>query len=263
MNALVLDVDGTLADARGCVDESIVDALRTASDHFLLVLATARPLFGLTRILDTLSMRCACITANGALVGWSDEPEPMERHAFTGASQEKAISVLQSVSGVAAIFGYAEREWHAVGDPSAIRFEAHILGVSPQTVSYSLAEALAWRRATLLKITAVSDSESNWHAIAGHIGREAGSLFTSSPSSQSYVEVGASGVSKGTALRTLRRACDIDQVFAIGDGANDICMFEEADVSFAMPASPDVVKLHATHSLRERREIVDVVRSLC
>ncbi len=60
-----------------------------------------------------------------------------------------------------------------------------------------------------------------------------------------HIEVVPSGVNKATAIEVYKGATDY-QVFAIGDGNNDIEMFELADVSFAMGNGTDALKQVAT-----------------
>jgi Cof subfamily protein (haloacid dehalogenase superfamily) len=67
-----------------------------------------------------------------------------------------------------------------------------------------------------------------------------------------WLDISPQGVSKASALEQRRKALDIprNRVITIGDGRNDISMFEWANegggLSFAMGQGPDEVKLAAT-----------------
>jgi hydroxymethylpyrimidine pyrophosphatase-like HAD family hydrolase len=66
------------------------------------------------------------------------------------------------------------------------------------------------------------------------------------------LDISPQGVSKASALEQRRKALNVptDQVICIGDGRNDISMFEWANAgggySFAMGQGPDEVKEAAT-----------------
>ncbi|KSV72007.1 hypothetical protein N182_30060 [Sinorhizobium sp. GL2] len=63
-----------------------------------------------------------------------------------------------------------------------------------------------------------------------------------------YLEIGPEGISKGTALAALGRDIRVgpDFTVAIGDGENDLPMFEYAHISIAMGNAPSSVRNAAT-----------------
>ena len=63
------------------------------------------------------------------------------------------------------------------------------------------------------------------------------------------------GLTKGTGIKTILMNNEYTKSYGIGDGLNDIEMFENVDVSIAMGNASDEVKKHAkivTSSIFER-----------
>src|SRR5699024_3117598 len=71
--------------------------------------------------------------------------------------------------------------------------------------------------------------------------------FTTSSSSLHNVEIMKEGVNKATGLEVLLEQLNLskDELMAIGDGENDLPMFELCSYSVAMRNAPDIVKKRA------------------
>lgn len=72
--------------------------------------------------------------------------------------------------------------------------------------------------------------------------------LTSQSSLPNYREVTRSGVDKGIALARICRVrgIDADDVVAIGDGPNDLALFDFAGISIAMANAPESVRARAS-----------------
>lgn len=76
-------------------------------------------------------------------------------------------------------------------------------------------------------------------------------VWTGTPAFPDYyfINVNNIGISKGTALKVLadHLEIDLDEVAAIGDGANDISLLSTAGLAIAMSNSPEELKQVADH----------------
>ena len=81
------------------------------------------------------------------------------------------------------------------------------------------------------------------HALRGELGASLSCAF----SHANYLEIGASGVTKGAGLRALASALGVDRkaITAIGDSENDLAMFAEAGLPIAMGNASMQVKAAA------------------
>lgn len=76
------------------------------------------------------------------------------------------------------------------------------------------------------------------------------------------IEISPIGVSKGSALKYLidTTAVKSEEVFVVGDDANDISMFEMFDNSFVMNHAKDNVKIKAKHKINKFSELINYTR---
>lgn len=240
-----LDVDGTLLD----LDESISDAVRAQIERVQrlgheVTLATGRSWEAAEPILATLGLAPEYVVcANGATVMRRDLAEP----------------------------GGYRREWVETFDPSEVL--ETIRGHLPQG-SYLVEDASGFRRYTegMTEWTLTNAEQVDFEQLKGfpasrvvvvspdlgteeflHVVRRMGLTEVSySIGWTAWLDIAPIGVNKGTALARVRDQLGVpgSQVLVVGDGRNDIEMFEWAAAgggrAVAMGQAPDEVKAAAT-----------------
>lgn len=244
MNALALDVDGTLVDSRGILVPIVRDALSRAWPKTIIVLASGRPPSGVRHIQSQLGVEGPFVALNGAVV--------VDGNGITKSlSRSLSSQVMASVqelctlfkSDIEAIFAYSSNHWVAHGKIDTIQNEALLTGSVPEddVDEGTLFSLLA------IKLTVVCKDESTCIRFCDRMRSHLGRLCQTEQSKRDYVEITRQGVSKGRGLKELTRTNRWTHVVSVGDGTNDISMFKASSVSYAMPWAADTVKKSATH----------------
>lgn len=242
MNALVLDVDGTIVGARGTLIPVIKTALEMVWDRLAVILASGRPASGVRYIQSQLGRDGAFIALNGAVLG--------DAHGrVTAASQELPKAVVAAIrdvrmnfgESVCGVFAYSSERWLAEGTRPAIRTEALATRSEP--------EVCVDERVVLgfpsIKMTVICRDEGTRDRFCRQLRRRVGHSCEIEGSKAGYVEITRAGVSKGKALVSLIRREGWERVVSVGDGANDVSMFKVSSASYAMPWASAEAKLAA------------------
>ncbi|PWH07555.1 HAD family hydrolase [Brachybacterium endophyticum] len=235
-----LDVDGTLVDHDGVMSEGVHDALITAASAHRVVIATGRSLGATLPIARMAGIeRGFAVCSNGAVtVELDPEAEDGWRVLETRAFQpEEALSTLREVAPEAhyavetvdgafyatpgfqdASFGVEARatELDDLLTLEAVRVVVHVPDLTPQEFAQLI-------------------EQSGVHGVQYAIGWTA------------WLDMAAPGVSKATALESVRARLNIEQgrTVSVGDGFNDVEMLRWAGVGIAMGQAVDGVKENA------------------
>ncbi|AXK47105.1 HAD family hydrolase [Brachybacterium saurashtrense] len=232
-----LDVDGTLVDHDGVMSPPMHRALQRAAEEHTVVIATGRSLGATLPIVAAAGItRGYAVCSNGAVtIEMDPEAEGGHRLVDTRAFQPgRALRSLREVAPDAhyavemsdgtfrstagfqdASFGVEaiESDLDELMDLEAVRVVVHVPDLSPQEFSRVVAE-------------------SGVHGVEYSIGWTA------------WLDMAAPGISKASALETLREQLGIDpaHTVAVGDGFNDLEMLTWAGVGVAMGQAPQGVK---------------------
>lgn len=237
------DIDGTLLDPRGNLSArtlAAIQALRAAGIPF--VLATSRRLTGAAPVAAALALDSPLILYDGAQVRQSPTGDILTQHALPLPLARQAAAILAS-HGLRPIVQHSGRDGErlVVGAPAASarergRERAYLEAFAHQIVALP-GDALFADGAEPLRIVAfaplrwlrpvaaaISALPVGWQLLPrGNYGTAELSIF-------------AAGASKGAALLALAERLGISrqEVFAVGDGINDISLLAAAGFGVAM-----------------------------
>lgn len=232
------------------MDHESIDALREFVDdggHF--VAASGRPLESISLALTDapepaclIGLNGAIASAGGEVIGLGDIPV------------EVASAVLDEILGDerAAVCVYSPSGWWSCGSTELVQLEVERAGTSPSRhVDLPATLDRLSQEGPILKLLGIVAETSRGHAMR-RIAARVGSSIEMSTSYPEYLEVTAPGVSKGTAVVAL--ASEFSDVFsrriaAVGDGLNDVTMFDVAETSFAMKGAHHRLVAVADHQV--------------
>lgn len=226
---VVSDVDGTLLDAHGAVSARNVAALeRAAAAGSRVVIATGRPVYNLTPVLDA-GFTGIAVCMNGAVV------YDIAAARVLSATVLEPTAMRSFVADVDALgWGFtvaAERSTNAVRDFWAEESYAHPW----DDVRYQRAtrREILSEPAVKLLLRYERPPEGMLDAVRR---LAAGRVSATDSSGSGLLEVAAAGVNKGATLAGLATGWGIDasDVVAFGDMPNDVDMLAWAGMSVAM-----------------------------
>ena len=261
---LVVDIDGTLVNARREITPQVRQAVRDAQTQGVTVcLATGRIWPSARQFVDGLGADTPAILYNGGMVYdfvrrevWLKTPLPMRQ-------AKDVLEILRRHPGA---------QPHLYVDD-----RVHIPEMNETTAIYQRKDSLRtvvvgdladWLRVDPMKILIIGERPA-LNAVAGEIDAlpyRVNHVF----SEVNYLEILPPGVNKGTALRVMAERMGIAQeaIIAVGDNLNDLAMIEYAGVGVAMGNAPETLRARADfvapsndeHGLHEviQRFILDV-----
>lgn len=243
----VLDVDGTLLDSQHRVTDrtkaAVTACVSSGSD---VVLASSRPPLALLPILHRLELEQATVIASqGAVIGETrrDGRFSVELRREIPLEVAHAIAARATALGIT-VNWFTTSGWYASIFDGYVRTESQVVGLRPQIrATDSIDEAPD-------KLMFMSDAGD----LAERLSLPA--TVQAVESNPGYLEVTRLGVSKGSALETYCRTRRIapSKVAAIGDGANDIEMFDLVGTSIAPANASSHVRRLATLTTRSNDE---------
>lgn len=240
---VVSDVDGTLLTGdKTLTDRAIAAAgrLRDAGIGFTIV--SSRPTIGMGFLVAPLAISLPIGAFNGSSIVDAGL-RPIEQHLIPPETARRALGVLEK-SGVD-IWLFTNAQWLA-RDPNgeyvghekrAIRHDPVIVGdFSPYL-----------NRAC--KIVGASSDAALLIRCEATMKDAVGEAATAVRSQAYYLDVTPPGHDKGTFVAAMARLLGIStaEVAVIGDMPNDLPMFAQSDLSFAMGNAPADVRQRATH----------------
>jgi Cof subfamily protein (haloacid dehalogenase superfamily) len=235
----VLDVDGTLLDSRHRVSAVTRDALRRARDAGLTLLpATSRGPSALRPVLEEAAAPAGQVflASQGAVLG-RYAGERLEVLEHSPAPRDDALAVVERAAALGlSVSWYAGEQWLVARVDALVEREAWVTGASPEVADLSEQAAGPDK----LMLVAPDAGQARLAELADALPP----TLQAQISNPTYLEVTARGVDKAA---TLRRFCANSgfrarEVLAVGDGPNDLPLFEVAGVS-AAPANarPEVL----------------------
>ena len=233
-----LDVDGTLMHWGGTISAATVlavEKVRMCRNH--VILATGRSIIATMPVAEVLGIRrgwavcsngAVTIRLNPAAVGGYEivEKVTFNPRAALELIRDEMPDARYAVEDLGV--GYRVSEEFPVGDLSGRQ----------RTVSF---DELCSTEATRVVIRAPGQHVSRFDDLVGRIGLNE---VTYVVGTSAWLDLTPPGVSKASALETLRRQLGVypDHTVAVGDGYNDIDMLRWAGYSVAMGNAPDGVR---------------------
>jgi Cof subfamily protein (haloacid dehalogenase superfamily) len=237
ISAVVSDVDGTLV-----TDEKVLTARTRAAvaglraRHIAFAIVSSRPPRGLRMLIEPLGITTPVVGFNGGLVT-TPAFLPLSRHVLSSAAARQAVEIIEAHGAQAWLFcrddwlarrpggHYARREEHTIGYPPVI----------VQDFGRALDSAD--------KIVGVGDDFELLTRLEQDARAALADQATIARSQAYYVDFTHPLANKGVALAELAKLLPVSEreIAVIGDGGNDIAMFERSGVSIAMGnAGPQV-----------------------
>ena len=260
---LASDFDGTLNDDRGETPESVLDAIRyfTANGGYFTA-STGRTYQGLRRYAHTALFNAPALLSNGAMAwDWANA-----RIAFLDGIGEEGVPFVREFC---AAFPQVSVEMYPFNETYAIHIspttERHFTnqGIGYTVIDDPQEAPRPWAKVMLC--CANGESALVQDFLRAHT--EIGFL----PTDGTFVEVLRKGVNKGTGLLKLADLLGVPhtQVYAAGDGYNDVDMLRAAAAAFvpcsgsaeALSAATHVVRSNNDGAIAHAIEILDTIYS--
>jgi Cof subfamily protein (haloacid dehalogenase superfamily) len=240
---LLSDVDGTLVRRDKSLSERTIDAahaLHGAGIHFAVT--SGRPPRGMAMLVEPLALEAPIAGFNGGLVVEPDM-DVLEEHAIADELVEPTIRLLEA-SGLQ-VWAYRGNDWY-VRDPDGLRVdrESHTLQFEP-TVLHDF-DALG---PGVAKLVGVSDDLDAIAAAQHSITDELGEHVSAATSQPYYLDITHPLANKGAVVEFLSGRYEIprEHIATIGDGRNDVLMFDRSGLSIAMGNAHDDVQRAARY----------------
>jgi Cof subfamily protein (haloacid dehalogenase superfamily) len=229
-SAVVSDVDGTLVtDDKRLTGRARAAAAELRASGIIFSIISARPPRGLRMLLDPLGITTPVSGFNGGVITTPDLSVITE-HLLSPGTARHAVEMLDAQQVQVWIF--RGQDW-LVRDPNGpyVGLEEHTVGFRP-TVVEDFGRVLD----PAAKIVGVSED----FELLARCERDLGGTLTDQATvvrSQSYyLDITHPLANKGVALSELGRllAVPLAEIAVIGDGGNDVAMFERSGLCIAM-----------------------------
>jgi hypothetical protein len=237
ISAVVSDVDGTLVTA----DKELTARTRTAvaglhACRIPFAIISSRPPRGLRTLIELLRITKPVAGYNGGLITTPDL-SPLIEHILSPAAARQAVEIIEAHGAQAWVF--RGEDW-LLRDP-----EGPYVGLEQYSIGYPPIVVREYGRAldTAAKVVGVSDD----FALLTRLEQDAQAALaegaTIARSQPYYIDFTHPLANKGVALSALAKLLAIPEhaIAVIGDGANDVAMFERSGLAIAMGnAGPQV-----------------------
>jgi Cof subfamily protein (haloacid dehalogenase superfamily) len=238
---IALDVDGTLLDSQHRLAPVVRDAILQAQEHGALVcLATGKLLASVHDLIEALHFAGPQITCNGAALMDPVTGEAIQTWPLDPLTREVSIAAVRESAPNQAIAWYTTNAIYTDAAPGALD---HILGSYHEPPLHHV-ERLGSQLPPALKLL-MTGEPAHLASLRDHLTNNLAGRATVMRTTADFVEIVSPNVSKGIALSALARSLNIAQpdIVAIGDGENDLPLFDVAGVGIAMAnAMPELAR---------------------
>jgi Cof subfamily protein (haloacid dehalogenase superfamily) len=241
--ALVTDVDGSLltdekvltAEARAVVAE-----LHAAGIVFGIV--SSRPPRGLRMLIEPLRITTPIAGFNGGVIA-TPALEILEQHLLPSEVAQRAVDLIVTCGAEPWVF--SGEDWLVLDAGGS-----HV-GLEVRTVQFEPTAVKAFGNAlkSADKIVAVSNDVALLTRCEAKVRAALGGEAAIARSQRYYLDITHPLANKGAAISTLSSRLNIplSQIAVIGDGGNDVPMFERAGLSIAMGNASSEVRGRADY----------------
>lgn len=238
-----IDVDGTLLDRRHQVSDVSIDAIAHVRARGVeVLLATSRGPQALKPILEVLSLLhpAVFVCSQGAITGSyiGDKLNVLSRCPLPVQLARRVVR--QALVAGITVNWFSESAWLVNRVDATVETESRIVGSRPRVCNL-LAQA---RGPDKLMLIVPEGRRDELQLIAEALPSE----LTVQASNPGYLEITRADVDKGRAVEAYCQAMDIPArgVVAIGDGPNDLSLFDFAGLSIAPANAHESVRNAAT-----------------
>lgn len=236
ISLVISDVDATLITPEHVLTERALRAVRSLHQHnILFTVASSRPPRGLAIFAEALGLSTPFAAFNGAVIQ-RPTGETLIKHVLPRTVGEQIV-------GTGEHFGietwvYCDHDWHVARRTSFVEREEHTIGFHP-VVEDNIRDLLD----NAAKLTLVGDPALVAQAEQVVLA-DVGSEVSATKSKPRFLDITARNAHKGTVVAQLATVLNIptQNIAVIGDGLNDILMFERAGLSIAMGQASKAVR---------------------
>jgi Cof subfamily protein (haloacid dehalogenase superfamily) len=241
--AVLADVDGTLITEAKVLTPSSIGAIEQLHERgVLFAITSGRPPRGMKMLVSPLEMRGPMAAFNGGIIV---RPDMTVLDELTVAADvaPAVIDVIRAQGLYAWI--YRGTQWY-VTDPHAPHAARESATVQFQPTVVPSYDGLLDRA---VKIVGVSDDYDRVARCEAALHEQFGTRVSASRSQPYYVDVTNPAANKGVVVERLSHHYHIplEQIATLGDGANDVLMFERSGLSIAMGNASEEVRRQATY----------------
>ncbi len=237
ISALISDVDGTIVTHdKVLTPRAIAAVAKLKAAGIAFAITSARPPRGMLMLAGPLNLTTPMAGFNGGVIVRPDL-SVVEQHLLSPDTARQAIDFMVANGAQPWVFD-AER-W-MIRDPNApyVDHERHTIGFSPTIVADFDAKPQG-----IGKIVGASDDFDRLAKSEISLRDLLGNRAFVARSQKYYLDVTHPDANKGAVVKSLSRILAVPQseIATIGDGANDVAMFEQSAFCVAMGnASPEV-----------------------
>ena len=242
IDMLVSDVDGTLLAPDKTISRRTMDAVaavRSRGIRFTVI--SGRPPRGMKWLIESLALTGPVAALNGALILW---PNMSILQATTLEADVAAAAAEIIIQYGLELWVYTVTDWLVTDRQSPrVRHEVSVVGHEPELLRPGGAMPMG-----ITKVLGVSDDHPLVERCEAALIAKIGGRVSASRSQPHYLDVTARRADKGRGLLELIALAggSPSATAVIGDGPNDIPMFQRAGMSIAMGNGSRLVQWAAT-----------------
>ena len=240
---VVSDVDGTLLTKDKTLTEAAKAAVRRLHEAGIgFTITSSRPTLGMRFLIEPLQITLPIGAFNGSSIV-DPQLKPIEQHLIPLPAVQRCLEVLNEF-GVD-IWLFTNELWLTRnGNGEYVPHEKRAIRADPTIV-----DDFAPYLSAACKIVGASPDPVLLQRCEAAMQKALGAEATAIRSQTYYLDITPPGCDKGTFVQAMARRLGIatDAVATIGDMQNDLAMFRNSGLSFAMGNATDDVKKVATH----------------
>src|SRR6516225_8102451 len=240
--AVLADVDGTLVTNAKVLTPRAIEAIEELHQRgTLFAITSGRPPRGMRMLVRPLEMRGPMAAFNGGIIV---QPDMTIVEELT-VPADVAPAVIDTIRAHGLYpWIYRGADWY-VTDPQAPHAARESSTVQFQPTVVPSYDGLLDRA---VKIVGVSDDHDRVERCEAAVDRQFGTHVSASRSQPYYLDVTHPEANKGVVAERLSHYYQIplEQIATLGDGANDVLMFNRSGLSIAMGNASEEVQRQAT-----------------
>ena len=242
---LVSDIDGTLTDGRGIISVADLQALQDLSRLGVKISAcTGRPARGCSSVLTKLPLGGYHIFFDGALVCNADQTEVVYSQTIKQELLGKIYNLAHKHKLTLELF--SKDSFFVECESPLVKVHSELMGFNCNITDFSF--KCVQENIIMGCLVIPADKEVKLKAIFTEFGNKlklkiSWGMNPARPDIR-FININNDDVSKGKAVEALASYLEIEleEVAAIGDGANDISLLETAGLAIAMQNAPPELK---------------------
>jgi Cof subfamily protein (haloacid dehalogenase superfamily) len=247
---VIADVDGTLVTQDKILTERAREAVRTLlAAGIAFTITSGRPPLGMKMLIEPLELKDPIAAFNGGVIVRPDL-SVLQQHLLPQTAAQSAAEIIAQHR--LDLWLYTDKEWfvrkrqapHVDREEWTVKF--------PPKVAASYDGLLA----RTAKLVGVSDDYAAVARCEQDVQKQCGTQVSASRSQPYYLDVTHPQANKGEVVTALSQMLKIPpaKIATIGDGPNDVLMFQRSGVSIAMGNSSEEVKKGAKYVTASNQE---------